>query len=309
MSRYIVSGYAIVDNIIPYGETEPQATRLGGGAMYALSGIRLWEDDVTLALYTGRNFERLYGRWLKTNGIDWSGVVISTEHVRTVELSYNSEGTFTSVDQFADEYADNKQNVTRQLLEPVTGDATKGIYILRDPDPYALADIHKMCREKSIRFGTEFSVNHLLDSGDMYDLFKEVTKHMDFFSLNFFECSRLFSSCRDIEDAKEILCSFDTTCFLRDGTNGAYLLAEGKEYFAPMISEFGEQDPAGCGNTSTSSAFWALCEGYDPMVAVYTGAVTASVNAGQKGMIKYLDNELREKCRGLVERYTGAKMN
>ena len=47
MVNYVVSGAIIVDNVIPYGKRKPVAVQLGGGAMYALTGIKLWDERLS----------------------------------------------------------------------------------------------------------------------------------------------------------------------------------------------------------------------------------------------------------------------
>ena len=302
-NKYIGIGSAIVDNIVPYGETKPSYRRLGGGGVYAFSGLRLWEDDCMLALHTGKDFEELYGEWLRANDIDWSGVIMDREHTRTCNLYYNEEGHFDNVDLYPDEYPKNWENISTVLLEPIVNSHTKGVYTISVGNTEVLAAAYKLTHERGALFGGEFSINGRFGEPDNYEFFKENIKYMDFFSLNTYECRHLFTGCRDTKDAAEIMISFGKPCFLRDGRHGARFIVDGKEYISPLIDEFGDKDETGCGNTSTSAVFRAWCEGIDPFRASYIGAVTASANAGCEGLIKVFDQDLRNRCMAIVDEY------
>ena len=301
--KYIVSGSAIIDNVIPFDKTQPHVIRPGGGAPFALTGIRLWDDDAALVVYTGKDFETYYGEWLSKNNIDYSGIVKFTEHTRVIDLIYNEEGTFSFVDMYPDEYANNSDKVTRALLEPCIDSSTKGIHILGKGEPDTIADMYSMCREKGIKFGVEYEIFTLFGRDDNVELFRELASYTDYYSLSHYECKNLFKGIRDVNDSIELLESFEKPCFLRAGTDGAYFLIDGQKNFSPLISEFGDVDPTGCGNSSTSAAFWAMCEGYSPLEASYIGAITASVNAGTEGIIQDLTPELRAKCFDILRKH------
>ncbi|MBR2806012.1 MAG: carbohydrate kinase family protein [Oscillospiraceae bacterium] len=302
-NRYIGIGSAIVDNIVPFGASEPVTKRLGGGGVYAFTGIRLWEDDCMLALHTGKDFEDLYGEWLRANDIDWSGVIQDREHTRTVNLYYNEEGHYDNVDLYPEEYPKRWENISAVLLDPIVTGHTRGVYTITVGDPGILADTYKIIHERGARFGGEFSINYRFGESDNLEFFRENSEYMDFISLNTYECRHLFRGCRDAEDASEIMRSLGKPCFLREGRHGARFILDGKEYKSPLISEFGDVDETGCGNTSTSAAFWAWCERKEPLEVSYIGAVTASANAGCEGLMRTLDQELRDRCRHLVEQY------
>ena len=299
--KYIISGSAIIDNVVPFDKTKPSVIRPGGGAIFALSGIRLWEKDCALAVYTGNDFESFYGDWLNRNEIDYSGIVKNTEHTRLIDLIYNEHGTFYFVDKYPDEYSDNADKVTKALLEPVIDSSTKGIHILGKGEPDTIGEMSRMCRDKGISFGVEYEIFDLFGKPDNYELFKELASLTDYYSLNLYECRNLFSDVRDIEDAIELIKSYEKPCFLRSGTDGAYFIVDGQAHFSPLIQEFGDKDPTGCGNSSTAAVFWAMCEGYDPLEASYIGAVTASVNAGTEGVVQEFPDEQRDKCAGIVK--------
>ena len=304
MSRkFITAGSANVDHIIPYSKETKPGIRLGGGAVFSAEGLRLWDDSVALAVYTGKDFDSFYGEWLRNNDIDYSGVVAMTEHTRQVDIIYNKEGTFDTEDHFPDEYSDYADKIDRKLLEPCVGGETVGIHILGTTFPDIIGDISKMCRERSIKFGVEFEVFNLFGKSGNHELMKELAGFADYFSINYYEAERLFPGVRDYQDAIEELMSYGVPCFFRVGTDGAYFLYESKTYFSPLINRFGNVDATGCGNSSTSTTFWAMCQGFDPITCSYIGAVTGSLNAGSEGLVKELTPELRQRCFNILKEY------
>ena len=301
--RFITAGSANVDHIIPYAQETKSGIRLGGGAVFSAEGLRLWDDSVALAVYTGRDFDKWYGEWLRANDIDYSGVVAMTEHTRQVDIIYNKEGTFDTEDHYPDEYSNYADKIDRKLLEPLVGSETVGVHILGTTFPDIIGDISKMCREKNVKFGVEFEVFNRFGKSGNHELMKELASYTDYFSINYYEAERLYPGIRDYQDAIEELSSYNVPCFFRVGTDGAYYIYDSKVYYSPLISRFGNVDATGCGNSSTSATFWAMCTGHDPITSSYIGAVTGSLNAGSEGLISKLTPEIRSECISIVKEY------
>ena len=105
------------------------------------------------------------------------------------------------------------------------------------------------------------------------------------------------------EEALRYIKSLKCPVFFRMGERGAYFVKDGKEYYSPMITDFGSIDPTGCGNISTAAVFMADTEWIDPLRASYMGAVAASVNASYNGLIPYIDEDLKNRCIETVDKY------
>ena len=300
--RFITAGSATIDTVTPYGGTTA-TERIGGAVIYAAQGLRLWHDNVSVGIYTGKDFFDYYKNWIADNDIDASGVVIRTEHTRRLIINYRENGFFLPVDKYPEEFANGEDIVDRALIERMMGPDVYGVHVAMTPIIDNLRDIHRLCRQNGIPFGAEFHVNDFLGKDGYDDLVREAARHTDYFSLNFFETEQLFKGVRDYQDAVELYSSFEVPCFLRVGTDGAYFIYDSKAYYSPMISAFGDKDATGCGNTSTSAAFWAICSGYSPLESSYIGAIAASLNAGTVGVIDRITDEMRDKCRELLKQY------
>ncbi len=307
--RYITAGSVIIDGIILYGEDEVSGIRIGGGGIYASSGIRIFEDGVAFAGYSGQDFEQYYGGWARSSGIDCSGVVKKFPHTRLVDLVYNQEGTFSTRDHFPEYRIPLADMVDAALLRPLVDGSTRGVHILARPVPENLAEIYSLAREKGVRLGTELEVLGLAGRSDNRELLFELCRYLDFFSINLYEAKLMFPGLRDSKDALELLLEFQKPCFFRMGTDGAYLLADGRAYYSPMLDDFGTKDPTGCGNSSTAAAFWALNEGYGPLEASFIGAITASLNASYEGLITEYGPAVRQRCLELAKQQLEKQQN
>ncbi len=301
--RYISAGSALKDQIFNYGEDTYSSEQIGGGGVYASTGLRMWDDNVTLAVYTGPDFHPLFDEWLRQVDIDASGIVEKFEHCRFVELHYNEYGTFGVKDHWPEHRPLHSDKIDAALLRPLMGPETRGVHILGRLLPDTIAEIARACRENDALFSVELEPLHWAGLPGNYELLRELTSHMDMFSLNFYETQKLFPDVRDYQDAVQLMQSFETPCFLRIGTDGAYMLMDGQVVRTGMIDDFNGFDPTGCGNTSTAAAFWAMTQGYDAVAMSYFGAVTAAYNAAFKGLITDTSPAARAKCLKLVEKY------
>ncbi len=300
--RFITAGSATIDTITPYGG-ETASERIGGAVIYSAQGLRLWHDNVSVGIYTGRDFFDYYRNWIENNNIDASGVIMKTEHTRRLIINYRQNGFFLPYDGYPEEYNADQDLVDRALIENMMGPDVYGVHVAMTPVLSNLRDIHRLCRENGIPFGAEFHVNEYLGKDGYEDQIREAARYTDYFSLNYFETEQIFKGVRDYMDAIELYSSFEVPCFLRVGTDGAYFIYDSKVYYSPMISAFGDKDPTGCGNTSTAAAFWAICSGYDPLASSYIGAIAASLNAGTTGVIEHITDDMRQKCRELLKKY------
>jgi len=283
------------------------AVRPGGGGLYAAAGIHLWEDDVAYASYTGANFWDYYTEYQNISGISLEGAVPRYKETRLIDLVYNAKGTYDCIEH-AKEYTavPNPDMVDAALMRPLVGSNTRGIHVMGRPFPDTLAELRALADECGAMLGIENESFHLYPESGRLEMLREMAKHVHMFSLSFVELQDLLPEIRDIQDGVELLQSFDTPCFFRAGTHGAYYISGHKPYYSPMVDHFGSVDPTGCGNTSTAAAFWALTKGMEPMEISYIGAVTASYNASFVGLITDFSEEKRAECKKVFEEQIAA---
>lgn len=298
MVSYVVSGAIIVDNIIPYGETKPVAVQLGGGAMYALTGIKLWDDSVVVAAAAGEDFHALYGAWMANNGLSAEGIDVVADKTYQTHLTYLKNGTYKSPSKPMTSTEKALLYLSMPRLQPFFHRGLKGVHLLTHGDAAFFAELDGFRRQYGFKVGFEWAPD--LSTPRLREQLDDVVRRIDYFSISLVELSALYPEIRDAQDALAFLEALNCPTLFRMGTDGAYFICDHEAHFSPMVSAFGEQDPTGCGNTSTSAAFWAFCEGKPPLECSMIGAVTASLNAGTKGLMNFA-REQREQCRELVQ--------
>ena len=304
MRRYIVSGCAIVDRVLPQGDETEVRISLGGGAVYALSGIRLWQKDCCLACYSGSDFDRYYGDWMHRNGLSSAGVIPRFPKTNVCDLYYLPNGTHTMGAGDPDYMRPPGDRPDFELLRPYLETDTENLAI-HLVTGYVGDLFEKMSsyRSRGLKLGYEIDP----EDPSFPDIIREIPviceKYVDFFSISYTELQGIFGSMTSIDLAIDYCLSLKCAVFLRAGEAGAYMIQNGTVCHTPMIGRFGNQDPTGCGNSSTAAAFLAFCEGMSPERASVMGGVTASLNAGTKGLIPEITTELQEQCAVIVQEY------
>ena len=119
--------------------------------------------------------------------------------------------------------------------------------------------------------------------------------YLDCFSISYPELLDIFPEMGSVGEAVGYVKTLGCPVFLRNGEDGAYFVKDGKAFHSPMVTAFGTADPTGCGNASTSVAFMADTEGYDPLRVSYMGAVAAALNASYNGLIPLIGGEIDRK--------------
>lgn len=301
--KFVVAGSAVVDRIIPYNRPDQITERLGGGVVYALSGAKIWTDDCIAACYTGQDFDRYYGSWMRENDFSFSGINRKFPHTNSGDVRYDADGLYTCTDNYP-EYFHFGDMPDEALLKPLMGGSCGAVHLLAPGDLENFASLDKYRSKYGIQVGLE--MEPVCRGGAPEDVVQELTdRYLDFFSINFSECKLIYPGIRDEKDALERMQALNCPVFFRMGQKGAYMIVDHKPYFSPLVDDFGTVDPTGCGNSSTAAAFWALCSGYSPIEISYIGAVTAALNASSMGVIPKFEPWMREKCTQLVKNYVG----
>lgn len=299
--KYLVTGPVNVDRIFPLenGEYQTPHVEIGGGGIYALSGIKLWTDDCMPVAYAGTDYPAYYSKWFSDNSILPDGMTAIFDETVATRLYYQPDGRYT-IEWAPGDLGTGRNTANIQLLEPFLQPAVHGIHLVAHGNAVFFSQLDRYRKSCGIRVGYEIN-----NENEFYvnapEFIETVTsRYLDFFSLSYGEMKEYFPDTRDVRDALERCMSWGCPVYLRAGTEGGYMIADGTCCHIPMVSAFGNTDPTGCGNTSTAAVFWALSEGYSPKRAGIIGAVTASLNAGYNGLIERITPSLRNRCMELV---------
>lgn len=90
MAEYLACGNIMSDYVINPGTEVRSERHTGGPAFYALSGIKLWEDNVKLVTRTGADWTEDYEKWMDLNHISKESVKVDASNVSTYQLAYGS---------------------------------------------------------------------------------------------------------------------------------------------------------------------------------------------------------------------------
>ena len=99
--QYIAAGISII-NDIEYIDHTRKLNRLGGCAVFAYGGIRLFTDSVLFLSSGGPDFFDAYGSYFKENDIDPSGISISLPYTHHTLMKYEPDGTWNETSLYGD---------------------------------------------------------------------------------------------------------------------------------------------------------------------------------------------------------------
>jgi len=304
MRNYIVTGCAIVDRVLPQGKETQVRVSPGGGGVYALTGIKLWHEDCKFVCYSGKDFDSYYGQWMAANGLSSDGVVPRFEKTNVCDLYYRPDGTHTMGAGNPDYLGKPADSPDMALLQPhLTGSMKDLALHLVTGYVGDLFEQLQPYRRDGLLIGYEIDPEDNNFPDIRADMPQICARYIDFFSISFAELKEIFPTMKTIEQAIEYCRALGCAVFLRAGETGAYMIQEGTVVHTPMISAFGNEDPTGCGNSSTAAAFYAFCENRSPKEASVLGGVTASLNAGYRGLIREITPEIQKQCAELVQDY------
>jgi sugar/nucleoside kinase (ribokinase family) len=325
---YIVEGATITNRLL-FLDGRVVEGIMGGGGFYAYSAVRMCTDSCMFASSVGKDFDDFYGEWFDRNGCSREGLFPRLERTMYNDLKYFPDGSYIEYSIYGKHYTDEQLAEMRR----------SGLVFLGEEDPEEVAK-QEAPLEKVVEFmdgaraiysdhdlgdeNTELFLAHKAggckfmweipatsvevarreyEAGGMEGL-KHFMRAVDIFSVNRNECSIIFGVKTD-EEILPLLKQLEIPVYYRVGTDGAYMVQDGKEYFCPMVSTVPKEqeiDPTGCGNTSTGAVMWAWREGYDPLLTCCIGNVVASYNVRQYGVFPDMSGEIRDEMMGHAKR-------
>jgi len=331
--KYIVEGWTITNRLI-FMDGRIQNDVMGGGGFYAYTAVKMCTDDCLFVTSVGKDHDEFYGKWFDDNKVSREGLFYQLDKTMYNDLKYFPDGSYIEYTIYGKKYTDEqladmrksglvflgetdpeelkKQVVDMAEVVPFMDDA-KGIYTCT-----SLTDEHTDLliahKKNGCKVMWEIPATSVETARDVYreggiEGMKHYLRAVDILSINRNECSIIFGVETD-EQIIPLLKALEIPTYYRVGIDGAYMIADNKEYFVPMISTVPaeqEIDPTGCGNTSTGAVMWAWLEGKDPLMTCIIGNVVASYNVRQYG--PYLDmsqktrDEMFEICDKLYEQY------
>jgi len=267
---------------------------LGGAGIYALAGIKLWNDNVTIASGIGPDYLKRHQRWYADNSIDIQGLVYRGSVTPVTTVTYYENGD--RLDQ------PNVGLEEFRLLDPTLDDIqrccdgrTKGVYVFKHLDRLFFDGLLEMKKKHGFRLMWEISEDAAIPE-NLRDI-EEYLSHIDVFSINQKELSQLYNGLECIKAGKELVRYCGGWVYLRCGKNGAYLFADEQCYACPGMTGISVVDTTGAGNSSSAAVLYAYCENIHEPMAAAMGAVSATYCIAQYGPPKYFTASMRNNAR------------
>lgn len=296
--NYAVMG-GIFLNDVYYANGDSRKGLIGGGGLYALSGIRLWTDHVHFIGNIGLDFENYIAPWWDENHIPRKGLTVCHDHCTYHKVEYRPDGTYHEESIYNEGLRHDLYMVSRpEQIEPVAANL-KGLSLVTAAIPVEFEKIGAL--RKKYGFSVMFEISTFYCQHEYLNDILRCLDHVDIYSVNLPEAKAIFQV--DTEDAclQKIL-EIGKPCFFRVGKKGSYVVMDGKALFVPVVVGEHDMDPTGCGNSSTAAAGYAFAEGYDPLMIGILANVTSCMNAQQYGPMPVMDKVLREKSMALAHK-------
>jgi len=284
---YIASGISII-NDIKYLDGTYSRNRLGGCAIFAYGGIRLFTDSVLFLSSGGKDFFDYYGDYFKQNNISSEAIYLDLPFTHHTELIYEEDGTWKEKSIHGDDYflLQSENNRTSfKKLKPFLHKDSKGLYLdspAQENIFKEIDDIRKISPDIKIMWEPpSFSSK----DPSLKEIIINNLKKIDYYSMNLDEASSFFNVSRE-EEIINAIKKLNIPCFLRKGEKGSSWIQDGNVFSCDAIAKDKAKDVTGCGNTSAAAAlYWATkTNNYNDVV--YNANYAASINSQFEGPIE-----------------------
>ena len=291
---YIISGCTLVDDIIyPNGQS---VTGQLGGSIYALTGIKPYADDVLFVTTAGPDCADYYGEYYRRNGLSMAGVKSVLPHTRHNILAYDTEGRWREYSKHGVDFEltwSNTSRIQAAHILPHVSPLTRGIYFesaVREPIWRDLPAIRAAAPQAKLMWELLPSD---CDAPNRHAAIRKLIQRIDIYSLNLPESMVLFGTTSEADSIAAII-ALGTPCLFRVGTRGAYMIQDGRAWFAPSYDLDATVDPTGCGNCATGTALYGYAQGLHPLRTVVMANLAAALNARQYGPYPAFTAALRQ---------------
>ena len=280
---------------------------MGGPAVFALSGMRLWTKRCKLVAQTGADYVEDYGKWMDRHGLTHESILVEAEEVPIHVLQYNPEDKgFIWTSLKSQEYLGYLKTHPYHI-DNAASSAVKGIYMAQKLDQVVWKNLEQVKEKHGFKIMWEIEYGaSMCDDTTCISRITDVLRVADMWSINHNEASDLFRIPRenDADIINELMKLPAEFTLYRVGKRGAYAVTPFQAVFCPSIDPFGSSvDPTGCGNNSTGAAMYAWVEGYDPAMVVAMANVSAGYNAAQHGLYPLITSHVMDSAMELAHSY------
>ncbi|MDD3338395.1 MAG: carbohydrate kinase family protein [Lachnospiraceae bacterium] len=297
--KYVIASTAVTDEI-RFADGKHVEKVAGGAGIYALCGVKLWDDDVTLATGVGEDYGAIYGEWYEKNGLSMAGLIPKDAKTPHTVIQYFADGEREEMPLYgADHY--KKVEITPEELWPYF-DKSTGIYIFKNSNKEFWDKVLDMKKESTAKVMWEIA-NDATYYENLSEV-KRIARRMDILSINLTEAKSLLG----MEETDAIVAAFQTwqtpLVFLRRGSKGSIMITAEQVVEVPSEQGVHVVDPTGGGNSSSGAVLCGYCEGRDLATCARMGNLSAVMCLGQYGVPEVIDRQMQTKAREKLQEET-----
>lgn len=299
MIEYLACGNVMSD-IVEKDGAESQL-HIGGPAMFALSGMRLWTSNCKLVTQLGADYRDTYGKWMDDNGLTHESMLVELEKTTCHKLVYDRKDGGFNYKPMADNQFMGYLKTHPYHIDAAATNDVRAIYMANNTDRVVWKKLYEVKRKYGFKIMWEVEYGYdcmKTDADDVLDRIMETAEYADMFSINHNEASHLFGIPREDDEAiiRELQKLPVELTLYRVGERGAFAVTPTEAYYCGRVDPLGDGvDPTGCGNCSTGAAAYAHAAGYGPQMTVAMANIAAGYNAAQYGPYPvYADEVMRQ---------------
>ncbi len=307
MIAYLACGNIMSDNVIAADGSE-SGWHIGGPALFALSGARLYTENCKLVTRTGADYVDSYGKWMEDNGLTCESIRVECDHYTRHILDYQREDGGYNWRSVYGAQALGYIKTNPDDIDAAASTSVKGMYMAQNLDRVYWSKLEKIIEKNGIKMMWEIEYSDSIAYfRDPVQRIGEISNIASAWSINHNEASGLFNIPREKDEdiINEIMKLGFGFCLYRVGTRGAYGVTPSNAWFCPSFDPHGPSvDPTGCGNCSTGAAGWAWANGDDPIMTLVKANVASGYNAMQMGPVPvYTDEIMKEAALSCYDLY------
>ncbi len=261
----------------------------GGAGIYALAGIKLWEDDVEILTGVGEDYFQLHGEWYEENKISTEMMKVKDPHSPYTIIHYFEDGEREETPKYGISHFNRLETTAEELKEHL--ETSDGIYIFKNCDSKFWDSLLKIERKCSTKIMWEIAADAAIPEN--IGKIEKILKWVDAFSINVTEAQSLFG----IGDLKEIINRLQNwnldLVFLRRGAKGAVLISSESVVYVPSQPDVNVVDPTGGGNSSTGGVLCGMVKKCLPKECGIMGGLSAAMCISQHGVPRHITKEMR----------------
>lgn len=289
---YVLTQLLIDDISLPSGERK--TNQLGGG-IYAVAGMRIWNDKIGFCCAPGPDFENNYDTWFINNGIEISGGR-RDKNCTHAAINYFPDGEREEI--LLPGCASHRESQPLVSEIPPEYQNCKGMYFYKDCEesfwdellPFLLHSSSVKCWE--IRGAAAIP--------EKRGFIGDALRHIELFSLNLTEGKRLTGLSQPKDIINDLFRLNARNVILRMGAKGA-LVSNGKDTFHIPAVPTNVVDVTGGGNSSTGGLVTGFCQsGGDIVEAGVCAAISASYILQQYGVPPQINQTLMDDAKSKI---------